>query len=105
MIETRLYFGQARPSGPMITEAEWNNFKTNHIARVFKEGSTTISGTGNWHDTAIHQLIVEPTYVVSYLYKRSPKISRQIDSLVTLYKSMFRQQSVLRIDMKVQARF
>ena len=89
----------------MITEAEWNTFKETQISRIFKEGSTTISATGNWYDPDSHKLVTEPTYVVSHLYKKSTKTSMQIDSLANLYKTMFQQQSVLRVDRKVKASF
>jgi len=105
MIETELYFGQTRPNGSMITEAEWNGFKDTHISKVFTLGSTTTRATGSWYDPDTHKLISEPTYVVSYFHKKSPLISRQIDTLRNLYKNMFQQQSILRVDRKVQASF
>ena len=89
----------------MITEMEWNNFKESQIFRIFKEGSTTISATGSWLDPVTQKLISEPTYIVTYFHKRSPKISKQIDSLRNQYKSMFQQQAILRVDKKVQASF
>jgi hypothetical protein len=105
MIETQLYFGQTRPNGSRITDAEWNDFKDNQISRVFTRGSTTIKATGTWYDPDTHKLISEPAYVVSCFYKKSALISRQIDSLRNLYKTMFNQQSILRVDKKVQAGF
>ena len=105
MIETDLYFGQSKPNGSMVTEAEWDHFKETQIARVFKNGSTITQATGSWYDPVSHQLISEPAYVVSYLHKRSPLISKQIDSLRNIYKSMFQQQSVLRVDKKLKASF
>jgi len=105
MIETDLYFGQSKPDGSAITEKEWNSFKENQIASVFKKGSTILHGSGNWYDSVSHQLITEPTYVVVYFYKRSPQVSKQIDSLRYWYKTMFQQQSVLRVDKKVKAVF
>ncbi len=105
MIETDLYFGQSKPDGSMITEIEWKNFKETKIDKVFKEGSTTIKVQGNWYDPESHKLITEPTYLVVYDYKKSSQISRQIDSLRYWYKSMFQQQSVLRVDKKVKATF
>jgi hypothetical protein len=105
MIETDLYFGQSKPGGGMITENEWKNFKENQIAKVFKEGSTVLHVTGNWADPVRQKLISEPTFVVIYFYKKSQKVSGQIDSLRSWYKTMFQQQSVLRIDKKVKADF
>jgi hypothetical protein len=105
MIETNLYFGLSKPGGGEVTEEEWNRFKEEKIAEVFKEGSSVYRVTGNWLDTASKQLIIEPTYVVVYFYKSSKNISNNIDSLREWYKTTFRQQSVLRVDKKVKAGF
>lgn len=105
MTETSLYFGQSKPDGGMVTEKDWNQFKETHVSKVFKEGSTVMSVSGNWYDPAARKLITEPTYVVVYYYKRSSQISAQIDSLRNWYKNLFQQQSVLRVDKKVNASF
>ena len=105
MVETQLYFGQAKPTGGMVSESEWNLFKENYISKVFKEGSTIVNVTGNWYDPEKHKLITEPTYQVIYLYKPSKNTSRQIDSLRYWYKTLFQQQSVLRVDKKVNVNF
>jgi len=104
-LETNLYFGQSKPDGGMVTEKEWNSFKETYISKVFKQGSSVSSVQGNWYDTAARKLITEPTYMVSCYYKKSPAISKQIDSLCSWYKTLFKQQSVLRVDKKVKAHF
>jgi hypothetical protein len=105
MVETSLYFGQSKPDGGMISTAEWDRFKKDYVSKVFKEGSTVIPVAGNWYDTTQRQLISEPTFVVVYFHKRSPQLSKQIDSLRYWYKELFQQQSVLRVDKKVNADF
>jgi hypothetical protein len=105
MIETDLYFGQSKPGGGMVAEEEWKKFKEDHIARIFKEGSTTYEAAGHWYDPETHKLITEPTFVVIYFHKKSPLLSKQIDSLTELYKTTFQQQSVLRVDKKVRVKF
>ena len=105
MMETNLYFGQSKPSGGVVTELEWNQFKENYISKVFKEGSSVVNVTGNWYDPETHKLITELTYKVIYFYKPSAGISKQIDSLRYWYKTLFQQQSVLRVDRKVKASF
>ena len=105
MIETSLYFGLSKPAGGMVSEKEWNNFRENYISKVFKEGSTVISTSGSWLDPSSHKLITEPGYVVIYNYKKSAFISKQIDSLRYWYKTLYQQQSVMRVDKKTQTRF
>ena len=105
MIETKLYFGQLKPNGGAVTKEEWKDFKAKHISGVFKEGSTTVDATGNWLDPVSRELIAEPTYIIIYYHKRSSRASARIDSLRNLYKRVFEQQSVLRVDRKVHAQF
>ena len=105
MMETHLYFGQSRPSGGMVTPQEWEKFKEDYICKVFGEGSTIVSVTGNWYDPESRKLITEPTYQVIYFYKPNKSKSQQIDSLRIWYKQLFQQQSVLRVDKKVSAYF
>ena len=104
-METNLYFGQLRPDGGRVSENEWKNFKEKQIDSVFKEGSTVLNGTGNWYDPVSYKLITEPMYIVIYFHKKSPQVSSQIDSLRYWYKTMFQQQSVLRVDKKVKTFF
>jgi hypothetical protein len=105
MIETDLYFGQTRPDGSPITDTEWQHFRDNQIAKVYKEGCTVIKASGNWLDPVTHKLITEPSYIVIHNYKRSAQKSQQIDSLCYWYKNLFQQQSVLRVDKKAKAIF
>ncbi len=105
MVETDLYFGQTRPDGSMITETEWTNFRNNQIAKVYKEGCTVIKASGNWLDPVTHKLITEPSYLVIHNYNSSSQKSQQIDSLRYWYKTMFQQQSVLRVDKKAKVSF
>jgi hypothetical protein len=105
MMQTDLYFGQAIPSGGVITEAEWKAFTEMHIARIFTNGSTVFKTTGTWYDPVQKKLITEPGYVVTYIYKRSAQMSEKIDSLRQHYITAFQQQAVLRVDKKVRAGF
>lgn|GEM_PF-1083006 len=105
MMATELYFGQTKPDGSVVAESDWNRFRDLEIMKVFKEGCTILPSTGYWRDPVNNQLISEPTYIVVYLHKKSPGLSKQIDSLRVWYKSQFQQQSVLRVDKKVKASF
>lgn len=104
-LQTDLYFGQLKPDGGMVSEQQWNEFMDQHISRVFPQGSTVLSATGRWYDTAAQKLISEPSHIVTTIHPQSPKLDRQIDSLRALYKVLHQQQSVLRVDRKVKAWF
>lgn len=105
MIETNLYFGLSKPDGGMVTEAQWNDFKEKYISKVFKDGYSVFSLSGNWYDTAARKMITEPSYMVTCGYKNSRELSNRIDSMCYWYKTLFMQQAVLRIDRKVKLRF
>ena len=103
-VETRLYFGQSKLDGGMVSEKEWSHFLEQYVARLFPEGSTIENATGNWYDTSQHKLVTEPSRVVVAIGKISPAKSERIDSLRYWYKTLHQQQSVLRVDKKVKAR-
>lgn len=105
MTETQLYFGQSIPNGGMVTAEQWNSFVENYISKVYKEGSTILDATGGWFDPDAKKLIKEPTYIVISYHKPSSTLSKQIDSLRYWYKTLFQQQSVLRVDKKVKVSF
>ncbi|MEI6946841.1 DUF3574 domain-containing protein [Paraflavisolibacter sp. H34] len=100
MVQTDLYFGQLKPGGGKVSEQEWNAFAERHIGAVFANGSTVTAAMGNWYDTALHRLVREPSYIVTSVNRMTPRLNRQIDSLRGHYKTLFRQQSVLRVDRK-----
>lgn len=103
-IETKLYFGQFKLDGGIVTENEWNEFVKEYVIRVFPDGSTIENASGNWYDTAQHRLIAEPSKVLTAVNRPSAKLSEQIDSLRYWYKELYKQQSVLRVDRRVNAR-
>jgi hypothetical protein len=105
MVETDLYFGLSKPGGGKVSEQEWNSFRDNQINKVFKEGNTVIDAAGSWFDPKTNQPVTEPSRIVICLHKNTGPISKQIDSLRQLYKTMFSQGSVLRVDKKVKASF
>lgn len=98
MIETDLYFGLSRPDGSPISEKEWNDFKETVLTRVFEKGSTTIDATGNWRDPDNGKLVTERSRMVIFHHEKSKNLSKRIDSVCMVYKKLFHQQSVLRVD-------
>ena len=104
MIETDLYFGQTTLNGDTLTTKEWNSFVEQHASRVFADGSTIIRAIGHWYDTASRKLFKEPTNIMIAIHPKNKYSSARIDSLRNLYKVLYHQQSVLRVDKKVNFR-
>jgi hypothetical protein len=104
MTQTDLYFGQLTMNGDTLTEQQWNTFAQQYISKVFPNGCSVISATGYWYDTTQHHLVTEPSRMVVSVNKMSPRFSKQIDSLRYWYKTLYQQQSVLRVDKKVRTK-
>lgn len=105
-----LYFGRDipggdPPSGGMVTEQQWKNFSDSVISNYFPEGYTEWDANGRWKDTETKQTITEPTKVVTFFGKKGKERSAALDSIAQRYIRRFRQQSVLRTDIKSKVKF
>ena len=100
-----LYFGMNIPDGGQVSEQQWKNFSDSIISRYFPEGYTEWNATGRWKDTETKETITEPAKVVTFFGKVSKQRSDGLDSVTQQYLRRFRQQSVLRTDIKAKVRF
>ncbi len=97
---TDLYFGLSIPGGGQVTTGEWQWFSDSVVALQFPEGYTERDATGKWRDTQLHTTITEPTKVLTFIGPRSKVRQARLDTLVQVYMQRYRQQAVLRVDMK-----
>jgi hypothetical protein len=90
---TRLYLGQATPSGT-VTDAEWQQFITETVTPRFPEGFTVLNAQGQWRsrDGGIHR---EDTRVLEIVHRDDPASQAQLRALAHAYKRRFSQESVL----------
>ncbi len=103
---TDLYFGRDIPGGGgTVSEQQWKNFSDSVISNYFPEGYTEWDANGRWKDTDTKQTITEPTKVVTFFGKKTRARSTALDSIAQRYLRRFRQQSVLRTDMKSKVKF
>lgn len=103
---TDLYFGRDIPGdGGIVSEQQWKNFSDSVISNYFPEGYTEWDANGRWKDTDTRQTITEPTKVVTFFGKKTKERSAALDSIAQRYLRRFRQQSVLRSDMKSKVKF
>ena len=96
---TELYFGRSLPDGTIISDEEWNRFVNDVVTPRFPSGFTVLDGLGQYKDRA-GKVIKEPSKVLIFLYlKRSAVPARRaIEEIRENYKTIFRQESVLRVD-------
>lgn len=103
MIETQLFFGLSRPTGGTVSESEWNEFLLSEIVPRFAEGFSVMDSTGFWLDGQSRLTIKENSKIVSRLLR--PGDAAELTQIVDSYKSKFEQESVLRMDTAVCAKF
>jgi len=102
--KTELYFGMSIPGGGTVSEAEWLAFEDTVITRILNNGSTVYNAQGKWKNES-GQVITEKTKVVMALNLMTPDVSAKLDDIRRRYKKYYRQESVMRIDSKVEAGF
>ncbi|MBB5937810.1 DUF3574 domain-containing protein [Streptomyces zagrosensis] len=99
-VETRLFFGTARPDGgPPVTDKQFLAFVDREITPHFPAGLTIQEGRGQWRNQ--HGTIErERSYELILLYPRSQARSHdaQIEGIRTAYERDFGQESVARAD-------
>jgi len=91
-IITDLYFGKNTPDGP-VSDIEWENFKDSVLSKSFS-GLTEIDASGFW--TGQDGIMVsENTSIIRIVTANTSYEINKIDSIITLYKDKFAQESVL----------
>jgi hypothetical protein len=92
-VRTTLYFGLTRPSGT-VSEREWRDFVRDKVTPQFPDGLTVWQAEGQWRrpDGKIDQ---ERSKVLLLVHDDTPAARETLGALVTTYKRMFQQESVL----------
>ena len=90
-----LYFGSAMPAG-RVSEADWQSFLATEITPRFPDGLTTWAAAGQWRNGA-GELQKEDSFVLHVVHEDSPKADAAIQEVVSVYKTRFHQEAVLRV--------
>ena len=95
---TELYFGTAKPDG-VVTEAQFREFIDRAVTPRFPDGLTVLKGDGQFRGED-NVIVKEQSFVLILLYpfETFDESSRRIERIRTLYKDIFAQESVLRVD-------
>ncbi|MFD8818402.1 DUF3574 domain-containing protein [Streptomyces sp. NPDC059627] len=106
-IESRLFFGTARPDGgPAVTDRQFTAFVDKEVTPDFPDGLTVQNGRGQWRD--VHGTIEkERSYELVLLYPETAvKASdRKIEEIRRAYEKAFGQESVGRVDERARVDF
>jgi hypothetical protein len=106
-IESRLFFGTARPDGgPAVSDRQFTAFVDKEVTPDFPDGLTVQNGRGQWRD--VHGTIEkERSYELILLYPETvAKASdRKIEEIRRAYEKAFGQESVGRVDERARVDF
>ncbi|HEX3501536.1 MAG TPA: DUF3574 domain-containing protein [Stellaceae bacterium] len=103
-VATELFFGLSRPDGTIIGEAEWQSFLAETVTPRFPAGFTILAAEGQWRQDDTATIVRESSRILLIVH-RAGEDEAAIAALIDAYKTRFRQQSVLRLDVKSIARF
>ena len=92
-LRTTLYFGTNRPTGT-VSELEWQIFVRDEVTTRFPEGLTVWDAHGQWKDPA-GAIAQERSKVLLIVHGDSEKARNAVQEVITRYRKVFEQQSVL----------
>ncbi|MFD4626743.1 DUF3574 domain-containing protein [Streptomyces sp. NPDC058475] len=99
-IESRLFFGTARPDGgPAVTDRQFMAFVDKEVTPDFPDGLTVQNGRGQWRDA--HGTVErERSYELILLYPvaQARTGDQKIEEIRTAYQKAFAQEAVARVD-------
>jgi hypothetical protein len=92
-VRTTLYFGLTRPTGT-VSEQEWRIFVRDHVTPRFPDGLTLWGAEGQWRRPD-GRIARERSKVLLLVHDDTASARATLGELVTIYKRMFEQESVL----------
>jgi|ADGO01.1.fsa_nt_gi hypothetical protein len=103
-VRTELFFGTEAPEGE-VTEEAFLAFLDAEVSPRFPDGLTLFKGHGRFTGEN-GELVKEEPFVVILLHPadRFASSNRKIEEIRSLYKTRFRQESVLRVDYQFSVR-
>ena len=103
-IETQLYFGLSTTHG-VVSAREWQRFVEREITPRFAEGFTIVDARGFWLSAQAKRTISENSKLLIRVHNGSAADNDDSSAIVEAYKRAFAQESVLRIDENICAKF
>jgi len=105
-VREELYFGRAMPNGSIVSDSAFNAFVEREIATRFPDGFTLTDATGYYRVRTTGVTIKEPSrLLIVYVSEDKPQKTQELNELISIYKALFRQESVLHVTTRVRASF
>ena len=77
-----------------VSDAEWNDFVARSITPQFPDGFTVMDGDGQWYDQASGKLVREPSKILLLAADPDSDLKTRIGSVISAYRTQFKQRSV-----------
>ena len=103
-IMTQLYFGLSSNDGNGISEQEWTDFLEDVVTPKFPHGLTVLDSSGQWKKGE-NNIVREQGKVLVLVHKSDAESEANIKAIADSYKSTFKQDSVMRVNMMSITRF
>jgi hypothetical protein len=97
MSRLELLFGMKKPDGNDVAEEEWRAFLDAEVTPRFPDGLTVLTGYGQWRATS-GRIGSETSRVLLVWLKPSVASNDKIEAIRTAWKSLYKQESVMRVD-------
>ncbi|MCP5082613.1 MAG: DUF3574 domain-containing protein [Alphaproteobacteria bacterium] len=94
-LSTSLFFGRSISGGGMVSDTDWIGFVEAEITPRFPAGFTVIDANGFWR-TSDGGLGREQSKVLIVLHPQKPTRNKAFEEIISVYKTRFRQRSVLK---------
>jgi hypothetical protein len=102
---TELFFGTSKPDGTTVSDEKFKRFLDQVVTPRFPDGLTLLTGSGQFKNSS-GVIIQERSKLLILLYPLDDAdASDRIESIREIYKQMFQQESVLRVDSRAGVSF
>jgi Protein of unknown function (DUF3574) len=95
MVRDMLYFGRNRPSGGLVSDAEWQSFLDEVVTPRFPAGLTVIDAKGQWRGES-GRVEQEKAEILTLFHPGDAAARRAVDQVIHEYQRRFQQEAVLR---------
>jgi len=95
LVRDTLYFGLAIPGGGAVTPAQWTQFETDVLLTAFPRGFSVLDAHGPWR-SADGRNEVEASRLVVILHADDLATAASLRDVIARYKTMYRQEAVIR---------
>jgi hypothetical protein len=104
MVRDILYFGRNRPTGGVVSDAEWQTFLDEVVTPRFPAGLTVVTASGQWRGQsgAVER---EQAEILTLFHAGDEPARRAVAEVTAEYKRRFQQEAVLRERTRSCARF